>query len=46
METKEIGCCNTKGSDKGNCGSKIKCSPCLFVWGVFLLVIILSYFIR
>lgn len=46
MEAKNMGCCDTKGADKGACSNKSRCSPCLLVWGTLLLVMILSYFIR
>jgi hypothetical protein len=46
MDTKNLRCCNEKGTNTSACSNRFTCSPCLLIWGTVLVVMIGQYFIR
>jgi hypothetical protein len=46
MNTKNVECCSEKGTDASACRSRLTCSPCLFIWGAVLVIMIVQYFLR
>lgn len=46
MNSKNLDSGGKKGVNASSCTSRFTCTPCLFIWGTVLIVMIVQYFVR